>query len=136
LEYGQTDNLAVPGALALADVNPNDENAAFLTAAEIAKLPNLQADLVVLSACDTGRGTITGDGVLGLARSWMAAGASNVMVSLWAVNDQSTSDLMTEFYQAMQTEPNQAVALRQAIQKAREKYPEPYDWAAFLLMGG
>jgi tetratricopeptide (TPR) repeat protein len=135
LEYGQTDNLAIPGALALADVNPNDENAAFLTAAEIAKLPNLQADLVVLSACDTGRGTITGDGVLGLARSWMAAGASNVMVSLWAVNDQSTSDLMTEFYQAMQTVPNQAVALRKAIQKAREKYPEPYDWSAFLLMG-
>ncbi|MBE9032068.1 CHAT domain-containing protein [filamentous cyanobacterium LEGE 11480] len=132
LEYGQTNSLDAPGAIALAQTQT--EKDALLTATEIAQLKT-QADLVVLSACDTGRGIITGDGVLGLSRSWIAAGASSIIVSLWAVNDQSTSYLMQEFYQALQIQPDRAIALRQAMLKTREKYPSPYDWSAFTLMG-
>jgi tetratricopeptide (TPR) repeat protein len=139
LEAGQVSALDAAGAIAL---TPTADDAGLLTATEIAGLKT-QADLVVLSACDTGRGTITGDGVLGLARSWMAAGASSVVVSLWAVNDQSTSDLMQAFYQGLVGRPDdrqsakgdRAVALRQAMLKTMQQYPSPYDWAAFSLMG-
>jgi CHAT domain-containing protein len=131
LEYGQVSALDATGAIALT-ATATDKG--LLTATEIAQLKTL-ADLVVLSACDTGRGTITGDGVLGLARSWMAAGASSVVVSLWAVNDQSTSVLMQQFYQGLKGQPDRAVALRQAMLTTMQQYPSPYDWAAFSLMG-
>jgi CHAT domain-containing protein len=136
LEYGQESGLDSMGAIALA---MTDTDKGLLTATEIAGLKT-KADLVVLSACDTGRGTISGDGVLGLARSWMAAGASSVVVSLWAVNDQSTSELMQGFYRELAGQPKEvsgqrAIALRQAMLKTMEGYPSPYDWAAFSLMG-
>jgi tetratricopeptide (TPR) repeat protein len=131
LEYGQESGLDSMGAIALTQTT---DDPGLLTATAIAALKT-QADLVVLSACDTGRGTITGDGVLGLARSWMAAGASSVVVSLWAVNDQSTSELMQAFYQGLAGQPDRAVALRQAMLATMEQYPSPYDWAAFSLMG-
>jgi CHAT domain-containing protein len=131
LGYGQNNALDIPGAIAL---TPTAGDSGFLTAMEIAKL-KLNADLVVLSACDTGRGTISGDGVLGLSRSWMVAGAKNVLVSLWAVNDTSTSVLMEQFYGALAVESDPALALRSAILKTMEQYPSPYDWAAFTLMG-
>jgi CHAT domain-containing protein len=131
LEYGQESGLDSMGAIALAQTATDK---GLLTATEIANLQT-QADLVVLSACDTGRGMITGDGVLGLARSWMAAGASSVVVSLWAVNDQSTSELMQTFYQGLVGQPNRAISLRQAMLRTMEQYPSPYDWAAFSLMG-
>jgi CHAT domain-containing protein/tetratricopeptide (TPR) repeat protein len=139
LEYGQESGLDSMGAIALAQTATDK---GLLTATTIASLKT-RADLVVLSACDTGRGTITGDGVLGLARSWMAAGASSVVVSLWAVNDQSTSELMQAFYQGLAGQPDdrqsakgdRAVALRQAMLETMAHYPSPYDWAAFSLMG-
>ncbi|MEA5464339.1 CHAT domain-containing protein [Leptothoe sp. PORK10 BA2] len=106
----------------------------LLTAQEIMQL-NLKADLVVLSACNTGRGKITGDGVVGLSRSFLAAGANNLVASLWAVPDEATALLMTEFYQQLQTEPDKAVALRQAMLSTLEKHPNPRDWAAFFLIG-
>jgi len=109
-------------------------DAGFLTAEEILNL-NLAADLVVLSACDTGRGQLTGDGVIGLSRSLISAGASSVLVSLWAVNDDSTAVLMTEFYQILQQQPNKAKALRKAMLMTLKKYPNPIDWAAFTLIG-
>lgn len=124
---------AVPlkGGLALA---PTGQEDGLLTAEEMLKLP-LNADLVVLSACDTGRGKITGDGVLGLSRSWLAAGTSNLLVSLWAVDDQATSALMVDFYQSLKQQPDNAIALRQAMLKTMQKYPAPQDWAAFTLVG-
>ncbi|NJM49113.1 MAG: CHAT domain-containing protein, partial [Alkalinema sp. RU_4_3] len=131
LEYGQIDNLDAPGALAL---TPNGDKDGLLTAREIANL-NLTADLVILSACDTGRGTITGDGVLGLARSWLAAGTKDIVVSLWAVNDRSTSQLMTQFYQNLETQPDKAIALRSAMLTTMKKHPQPRDWGAFTLIG-
>ena len=118
------------GSLAFA---PTDSQDGLLTAEEILD-QSLQADLVVLSACDTGRGQITGDGVIGLSRSFLAAGADNVMVSLWQVPDDATAQLMIEFYRQRQQLDN-AQALRQAMLATREQYKDPVAWAAFTLIG-
>ncbi|QSJ15746.1 CHAT domain-containing protein [Nostoc sp. UHCC 0702] len=129
--------LGVPGAIALAPDTPpsNDDNGdGLLTAGEILDL-QLNADLVVLSACDTGGGSISGDGVIGLSRSLISAGAESVLVSLWSVDDQSTAFLMTEFYQNLQKKLDKATALRMAILATKQKYESPVHWAAFTLIG-
>ncbi|NEQ51889.1 MAG: CHAT domain-containing protein [Leptolyngbya sp. SIO3F4] len=118
------------GSLAFA---PSDGQDGFLTAEEILT-QSLRADLVVLSACDTGRGQITGDGVIGLSRSFLAAGAENVMVSLWQVPDDATAQLMMEFYRQRQHFDN-AQALRQAMLTTRQQYKDPLAWSAFTLIG-
>lgn len=123
--------MGVPGAIALA---PTAKDDGILTASEILNL-KLQADLVVLSACDTGRGQITGDGVIGLSRSLISAGAPTVVVSLWAIPDAPTARLMQQFYQELQKQPHKARALRQAMLLTRQQYPDPRDWAAFILIG-
>ncbi|UBF30272.1 CHAT domain-containing protein (plasmid) [Kovacikia minuta CCNUW1] len=121
----------IPGAIALA---PTANDNGILTAAELLTL-NLQADLIVLSACDTGRGKITGDGVVGLSRSLIAAGTPSVVVSLWSVPDAPTAALMTEFYRHLLNHSDKAHALRQAMLTTMHKYPSPIDWAAFILIG-
>ena len=126
--------LGVPGAIALAPDGTGKDNDGLLTADEILDL-KLNADLVVLSACDTGRGRITGDGVIGLSRSLITAGVPSIIVSLWKVPDASTAFLMTEFYRHLQHQPDKAIALRQAMQATKKKYPDPLDWAAFTLIG-
>lgn len=118
-------------AIALTPASPDD---GLLTAAEVLDL-KLRANLVVLSACDTGRGRITGDGVIGLSRSFMAAGVPSLLVSLWQVPDQSTADLMVAFYQALSTGESKAQALRTAMLKTRDTYPNPLAWAGFTLVG-
>ncbi len=115
-------------------LSTSDNNKGFLTAEEILDL-NLNAELVVLSACNTGRGTITGDGVIGLSRSFLLAGAQNTIVSLWYVPDVATSALMTDFYRQLQVDPNKPRALRQAMLNTMQEYPTPYEWAAFMLIG-
>jgi CHAT domain-containing protein len=125
----------VPGAIALAPSGKADNLIdGLLTAGEIYEM-KLQADLVVLSACDTGRGDIRGDGVVGLSRTLISAGVPSVMVSLWAVNDNSTAFLMTEFYRNLRQNPDKAVALRQAMLTTMKQYPNPKQWAAFTLIG-
>ncbi|MBD2456610.1 CHAT domain-containing protein [Nostoc sp. FACHB-87] len=119
------------GAIALA---PSDKDNGLLTAEEILNL-KLNANLVVLSACDTGRGRVTGDGVIGLSRSLISAGVPSVIVSLWAVDDNSTSFLMTEFYKNIQQKQDKATALRKAMLTTMQKYPLPKNWAAFTLIG-
>ena len=96
---------------------------------------NLNAELVVLSACNTGQGRITGDGVIGLSRFLISAGVPSVIVSLWTVPDAPTVSLMQEFYQNLQNNPDKAQALRQAMLTTRAKPPHPRDWAAFTLIG-
>jgi CHAT domain-containing protein len=123
--------LGMPGAIALAP-GPGDNG--LLTADEILDL-KLNADLVVLSACYTGRGRVTDDGVLGLSRSLLAAGAPSVIVSLWAVPDEPTAELMTAFYKNLQQNPSKAQALRQAMIEMIDRHPSPRDWAAFTLIG-
>ncbi|MEG4856488.1 CHAT domain-containing protein [Microcoleus sp. K1-B6] len=123
--------LGVPGAIALA---PSANDDGFLTAGEILKL-KLNAELVVLSACDTGQGKITGDGVIGLSRSLIVAGVPSTIVSLWAVPDVASAQLMTEFYRHLSSNPDKAQALRQAMLMTMKQYPQPDNWAAFTLMG-
>ena len=112
----------------------NEKGDGLLTAGEILDL-KLNAELVVLSACDTGRGRISGDGVIGLSRSLITAGVPSVLVSLWSVPDAPTAELMTEFYQNLQKSPDKAQALRQAMLTTMKQHPNPVDWAAFTLIG-
>ncbi len=133
--------MGVPGAIALAPdpvkastpQNRTTENG-ILTADEILDL-KLNAELVVLSACDTAQGRITGDGVIGLSRSFISAGVPSLVVSLWSVPDDSTMFLMAEFYQNLQQTTDKASALRQAMLTTLQRYPSPRDWAAFTLIG-
>lgn len=118
-------------ALALA---PKDGDSGFLTTLEIQNL-KLDADLVVLSACDTGRGKMSGDGILGLSRSFLTAGTPSLMVSLWSITDSSTAYLMDRFYQRLQQGQNKAQSLRGAMLDTMQKDPAPGNWAAFTLLG-
>ncbi|WP_196358204.1 CHAT domain-containing tetratricopeptide repeat protein [Nodosilinea nodulosa] len=134
LDYGDPQaygSLDLPGAIALA---PSGGEDGLLTSAEILSLP-LQAKLAVLSACDTGRGRITSDGVVGLSRSLITAGVPSVVVSLWSVNDASTQALMTEFYRQLDQGQDNAQALRQGMLTTMRQYPDPRNWAAFTLIG-
>jgi CHAT domain-containing protein len=110
----------------------------FLRLQEIFNL-NLPAELVVLSACKTGLGKdIQGEGLVGLTRGFMYAGAPRVVVSLWNVDDRATALLMSEFYRGiLEKQLTPAVALRQAQQPLMQQpeYQAPYYWAAFTLQG-
>ncbi len=112
-----------------------DDVDGLLTAEEILDL-KLQANLVVLSACNTGRGKITGDGVIGLSRSLLSAGVSSVVVSLWAVPDLPTAALMVDFYRNLNKKSDKAQALRQAMLATMKQTPSPRNWAGFVLIGG
>ncbi|MEO1558888.1 MAG: CHAT domain-containing tetratricopeptide repeat protein [Cyanobacteria bacterium J06632_19] len=127
--------LGIPGAIALAPSGNGKTNDGLLTANEILDL-KLNAELVVLSACDTGRGRITSDSVIGLSRSLIIAGASSVVVSLWSVPDAPTAELMSEFYRNwLDGKLDKAQALRQAMLTTMKKRPNPRNWAAFTLIG-
>jgi CHAT domain-containing protein len=117
----------IPGAIALTN--------GFLTANEIFDL-KLQANLVVLSACDTGKGDLSGDGIIGLSRALSAAGVPSVAVSLWSVSDAATKELMVEFYQNWYGKGlDKAQAMRQAMLAVMKTHEQPSDWAAFTIMG-
>jgi CHAT domain-containing protein len=118
-------------AIALA---PDENDRGLLTAEEILDL-HLNADLVVLSACNTGLGRITGDGAIGLSRALIAAGTPSAIVSLWAVPDATTADLMVKFYQNLDRTGNKAQALRNAMLETMQQHPNPRDWAAFTAIG-
>jgi CHAT domain-containing protein/Tfp pilus assembly protein PilF len=110
----------------------------FLRAHEIYNL-NLPAELVVLSACQTGLGKeIKGEGLVGLTRGFMYAGARRVVVSLWNVNDKATAEMMQHFYRRiLRARQTPAASLRAAqIEMWRQKqWQSPYYWAAFVLQG-
>ncbi len=121
----------------LVDKN-GDPQDGFLTLQDIYNL-NLNADLVVLSACETGLGKeISGEGIIGLTRGFMYAGSRRVVASLWNVSDVATARLMAEFYRAMEKDGlSPAAALRAAQIKMQEqkRWTSPYYWAAFQLQG-
>ncbi len=100
----------------------------------------LPAELVVLSACETGLGKeLAGEGLVSLTRGFMYAGAKRVVVSFWAVNDRSTSELMSKFYEKMyQGQLKPAAALREAqleMWQSEGEWQDPYHWAAFTVQG-
>ncbi|MEO7057075.1 MAG: CHAT domain-containing tetratricopeptide repeat protein [Caldimonas sp.] len=97
---------------------------------------SLRASLVVLSACGTALGPISGDGIAGFARALLTAGVPSAVVALWPLADASTWDLMTSFYGRLVSQGDgAAAALRAAMLEQREATPHPRDWAAMALYG-
>jgi CHAT domain-containing protein len=119
-------------------VNPGSEDG-VLQLNEIFNL-ELGAEMVVLSACQTGLGKLVrGEGMIGLTRAFLYAGCPRVVVSLWEVNDLATADFMAAFYGAMRRGVSPAAALRQAklsfLASDTPAYRHPYFWAPFILTG-
>jgi len=110
----------------------------FLRLNEIFNL-NLPAELVVLSACETGLGKeIKGEGLVGLTRGFMYAGTPRVLVSLWKVDDQATAEMMTRFYKLIfekKLPPAQALREAQLQMQNETEWKSPYYWSAFVLEG-
>ena len=128
----------VLSSLAFTEISDSVENN-FLHAYEISKM-ELNADLVVLSACETGYGKFEkGNGIASLARAFMYAGVSAMVVSLWEVNDASTSQIMQFFYENLATGMQKDAALRQAkldyIQATKGRSAHPAYWSPFIQIG-
>ncbi len=123
--------------LSLVDEQGKPQNG-FLRLHDIYNL-NLPADLVVLSACNTGLGKdIKGEGLVGIVRGFMYAGAARVVASLWKVDDEATAELMKRFYQQMFQErlsPAAALRVAQVELSQQKKWRSPYYWAGFVLQG-
>jgi CHAT domain-containing protein len=121
--------------------NPGNTNMAelsypgLLDARVIISRFHLKADLVTLSACQTGLGQLSSEGMIGLSRAFLAAGARSFLVSLWNVDDEATKELMITFYKEYLRHGNKGLALQRAMQQTRRQYPEPKYWAAFTLFG-
>jgi len=116
---------------------PSGSDDGFLEAREIANL-NVSAELVTLSACETGQGRVTqGEGLIGLTWSLFAAGAPAAVVTQWEVNDASTEQLMQAFYRNLQSGMTKSQALRQAQLSLIHggRYAHPYYWAPFMVTG-
>lgn len=117
--------------------NVSDDDG-YLTVPEVTAL-NLDADMVCLSACETGLGEIrAGEGMVGLSRAFMVAGGRNVGVSLWSVDDEATAAFMTKMYEKRKSGLSYSEcyqAVKSEFRKS-EKWSHPYFWAAFSLYGG
>ncbi len=150
---GQPGEVAIPGARSLPPnpllrsglvlagaretspqpVHPKDSLA---TALELSSMNLWGTQLVVLSACDTGQGDVKlGQGVYGLRRALGVAGAQTVVMSLWKVNDETTHELMVDYYRRLLSGQGRVSALDGAMRALRDKQPHPYYWAPFIAIG-
>ena len=116
-------------------------NDGVLTADEISCLDLRGLTLTVLSACETGQGDVSGDGVFGLQRGFKKAGAQSILMSLWKVDDEATCLLMTEFYEKWISEKlskhDALEAAKQTVRSHKDKgWDSPKYWAAFILLDG
>jgi CHAT domain-containing protein len=121
----------------LLSLNPEAEEDGFLQMREIFNL-KLHAELVVLSACQTGLGQfIRGEGIESLSRAFFKAGASSVLMSLWAVNDQASYQLMERFYSRLRSSDSPIIALQKAKRDLinSDLLSHPYYWAGFIIKG-
>ena len=109
----------------------------IMTANDISRLDLSNTDMVVLSACKTGQGKATSEGLYGLQRAFKKAGVGTIVMSLWSVSDKTTSEFMTTFYERL-ADPHNAWNKRKAFEEAkqiiRKKHPDPYYWAAFVML--
>jgi CHAT domain-containing protein/tetratricopeptide (TPR) repeat protein len=138
------ENPMLRSGLALAGANtflragnlPEEAEDGLLTAEDVTGLDLLATELVVLSACDTGLGQVhVGEGVFGLRRAFVLAGAKTLVMSLWKVPDEPTRELMEDFYGRLLAGEGRAEALRQAQLAMEAKYPDPFYWGAFICQG-
>ena len=97
----------------------------------------MRAGLVVLSCCHSGRGEIKAEGVVGIARAFLGAGARSVLVSLWAIDDEATLEFMKSFYLHLAEGRSASESLNRAMRCLREseKFSEVKHWAPFVLIG-
>ncbi len=110
------------------------EKDGVLTALEVANLDLSETELVVLSACNTGRGALTdGEGIFGLQRAFKMAGAKYILVSLWKIPDTQTAELMNHFYTYLAQTQSPAQSLYLAQKEMQKVYANPFDWASFIL---
>lgn len=115
---------------------PPEVEDGLLTAEDVSGLDLLDTELVVLSACETGLGEVhVGEGVLGLRRAFVIAGAKGLVMSLWKVPDQQTQELMTDFYSRLSSGQGRATALRKAQLAMMSRYRDPLAWGAFIYQG-
>jgi len=130
--------LALAGANSWLQANslPIEAEDGILTAEDVSMMDLSYTELVVLSACETGLGDVlVGEGVFGLRRAFILAGAQTLIMSLWKVSDKETKDLMVDFYNRLLSGKPRAQALREAQLVMKEKYPDPYYWGAFICQG-
>jgi len=120
----------------------DDQNDGFLYASELFDQIQVPADLVVLSACETGRGRVyLGEGLVGLSRAFMLAGTPRVVASLWKVDDEATQALMLKFYELWNPKQGTGMPAAEALQRAQAfvrsqpKWHDPFYWAAWVLWG-
>jgi CHAT domain-containing protein len=125
----------LPGLQSALALTPSSKGS-LLTARKLSRLPLQGTELVVLSACDTGNGSVdVGEGVASLRRAVEEAGARSVIASLWAVPSQATTDLMIDFYGRLASGMSKSEALREAKLQQLRKSQEVVNWAGFLLSG-
>lgn len=126
--FGRTAAQGGTGATATSD--------GLATALEVSGMNLWGTELVVLSACDSGRGDVLpGQGVYGLRRALQAAGAETLVTSLWRLNDRLTVDLMRRYYQGLRAGEGRGAALRAAALAVQAEHPHPYYWASFIAIG-
>ena len=121
------------------DKSNYQENDGILTSQEISELNLGHADLVVLSACESGLGDVTNDGVWGLQRGFKKAGVNSIIMTLWEIDDTATSLFMSEFYRNYFRDYNKHSSLISAqkyLQQYSKEYAHPYYWAGFILLDG
>ena len=109
----------------------------ILSANDIARLDLSNTDMVVLSACQTGQGKATSEGLYGLQRAFKKAGVGTIVMSLWSVSDKTTSEFMTTFYERLADTHNvwnKRKAFEEAKEIIRKKHPDPFHWAAFVML--
>lgn len=111
-----------------------EANDGILSSYEISKMDFRNTDLIVLSACETGIGDMSYDGILGLQRGFKCAGAHSIMMSLWKVDDAATALFMNSFYESYLNTKSKYEAIMAARRTVRVNYPDPYFWAAFILL--
>ena len=117
---------------------PDDVEDGVLTALELSNMNLGHVDMVVMSACESGLGETSGEGVFGLQRGFKLAGANTLLMSLWKVDDAATQLLMTAFYRNYLSGKSKQESLRLAQQTLRNsiEYSDPQYWAAFILLDG